>query len=371
MRWIERVNARFWERVSISTAPVLQGLGILRILSGAFLLLFAAPYSSWIDSVPPGFFNPPALSVTRLLPGFPPPPVLIVLDVVALALACCMMLGIRARATTVGVVLSNVLGLSYVYSFGKIDHDILLWVFLACMAFSGWGRSLALVPDRESRFDAPERSFALLGVLLAFAMSSVGFQKALSWLDFDLGTGGFLSWFLYGYLEYGRRELLAPLVYELPWSSFELLDYTAVVFELGCMFALLRGRVAWKFWLAAVGGFHTINTLVLNIPFIPYWPVYLAFVDFSRVQQAVERSWNLGWVRIGLVSFVAVLGSAHVWLRIRGSGSAFLLVVDRVRDNRIVLYASLALWVVATTILLAELRLALRRRRAAAPNLAT
>ena len=35
------------------------------------------------------------------------------------------------------------------YSFGKINHDTLLWAVALCLAFTDWGVPYALVPDRR------------------------------------------------------------------------------------------------------------------------------------------------------------------------------------------------------------------------------
>jgi hypothetical protein len=366
MRSTDRLTAAFWSRVANNTGTTSAGLGVLRIISAFFLLLFEAPRTSWVSHAPPAFFNPPFISLARLVPGFPPAPLLLVLDVISIVLICFVLLGIRARMSTLLFVALNVLSLHFVYSFGKIDHDILVWVFLVCMAFSGWGRTLAWLPDRDSRLDSLPRSLALIGVCVGFAMSSVGFQKALNWLDFDRTTGGFLSWFVVGYFEFHRHWLLADYVLELPPLSFELLDYIAVTFELGCFFALLLNRVTWRLWLLCAGLFHLINTLVLNIPFLIHFPVYLAFVDFSRLQALIE-TWSARLsVRLVFVTLVGSLGLTHILLRLVGRGSSFLLVVDKVQQNHVVLYSSVGVWTVAVVILFVELRLALLERDAVA-----
>jgi len=190
MSWVDRHIASFWRRVADNTLPGRGGLGVVRIVACLYVLLLVAPDGRWINAVPPGFFNPPRFSVMHWFSRFPPAPVVSLLDALAIVLACLVMAGVRARASSIAFVVVGALLSNIVCSFGKIDHDGMCWAFFGCMAFSGWGQSLALVPDKPSRFDGAERSLALLGVCIGFAMSVVGVKKALGWVDFNTNTSG-------------------------------------------------------------------------------------------------------------------------------------------------------------------------------------
>jgi hypothetical protein len=360
----ERRVASFWERVFASSAPAVSGLAVLRILTGLYLLLFSAPYLTWVNRAPPAFYNPPLLSLGRLLPSFPAPWACWALEAALLVACAALALGIYARRTTLLLLALWLVRGNISYSFGKIDHDIMLGVLLGCMAFSGWGKELALVPDRPSRFDVPRRAFALLAVCLAFAMTSVGIQKGLNWLDFDTNTSGFLGWFVTGYFEYNRRALLAPYVLDLSPPLLELVDYMGVLFEASCLFMLLRGRIWWRFWLVWACTFHLLNTLTLNIPFFENFMVYLAFVDFSRVQARLEVWWRSTAFKVLVVTIVAAMPLVHLALRALGRGHAFLFVIDRAGGSLTVLYVAAVCWAVAATRLFGELLD--QRRRAGA-----
>jgi hypothetical protein len=357
---------RFWDRVARASAPVTSGLGVLRVITGLYVLGFSAPYLSWVNGAPPAFYNPPLLSLGRLLPSFPPAWVTWSMDVVQLLAYAALALGIRARRTTLLLFGVGLLRQNVAYSFGKIDHDIMLYLLLGCMAFSGWGKRLALVPDAPSRWDAPDKALALLAVCFAFAMSSVGLQKGLNWLDFDTSTSGFLSWFVQGYFEYDRNALLAPHVLDMPPFALELVDYAGVVFESSCLFMLLRGRVAWRGWLVCACVFHLMNTLTLNIPFLENLLIYLAFVDFSAVERTLSRWGQRAYLRRLAVVAVASLPLLHLALRAAGRGSAFMFVIDKRRDSHVVLYAALACWSVALCMTLLELVRARRNSTAVA-----
>lgn len=352
MTWIDRGLGWFWARVGASTAPAVGGLGFLRILSGLFLMLVLSPCAYWVGAAPPTFFAPPRLSPMALASGFPSTTVMWLADIVGLVLICCLLLGVRARLATLLLVVVGTLSSNATMSFGKIDHDAMLWTFLFCMAFSGWGHTLALVPDKPSRLDRPDRAFALMAVCLGFSMSIVGLHKARGWLDLDLETNGFLGWFVHGYFMLDRTELLAKYVLAIPPLGLELIDYAGVAFESGCLVALLIGRRAWRFWIAAACLFHLINVLTLNIPFLHNILIYLAFVDFGVVERWLERWWAPRGVRWAFGAIGVAMVLAHLGLRRAGVGGWLLFVLDEEHDNPIVLRLSAVLFVIAFWVVL-------------------
>ena len=288
--WSNRACAWFWNRVAISSRTPSTGLRGIRIAAGLFFLVWYMPVRRWVGEASPAFFNPPPISPARFFLGFPPEAVMVAADVVAVALACLIVVGGKARSCTIALTVFDIAGNVFVYALGEIDHDILLYSFLGCMAFSGWGGQLAWLPDRPHRSDAPERSLALLAVCIAFAMFSAGFEKAIFWVDLDLQAGGFLSWFYTGYFDLDRRHLLASWVLHPATLAFRAgRPALAVVFELGALPALLIGPLAWRAWLLGACLFHLTSTLLLNISFDAHFLPLIAFVDFSRVQAALQK----------------------------------------------------------------------------------
>jgi uncharacterized membrane protein YphA (DoxX/SURF4 family) len=358
LRWIERAVAWFWGRVGLSADGDQRSLAILRMLVGPYFLLHATPFSAWVAGAPPAFFNPPILSPVSLATGFPAHWLALGLDALQVVLTALVALGVRARISSLLLCTVALTNNAFCYSFGKIDHDILSWVAVACLAFTGAGQKLALVPDPPSRFDAPRRALSLLAVLLAFGMFSAGFGKAKNWVDFDFATSGFLSWFYGGYFDYGRTRLLAPVVVGLPPELFELADYTAVVFELGCLPALLLGPRVFRGWLLAACSFHLINTCVLNIAFDTNVLCYLAFVSLSRVEQWARGLW-LGLPRLlhrALVLSIVASAAVHLVQRIGGGGSRYYLIQDPLLADQVNLISSVVLWLAVGALMLSELR---------------
>jgi hypothetical protein len=161
-------------------------------------------------------------------------------------------------------------------------------------------------------------------------MFTAGFDKALHWINFDLSTGGFLSWFYSGYYILDRKLLLAPLVYRVPPQLFKILDYAAVAFELSPFFFLLAGRTAWRAWLLVAICFHLANALLLNIPFYGQVLVYLPFVALARSCGRLDvgvRAANavFSW-RVPVIICAIILGAALTAQRMKGGGSQFLFV---------------------------------------------
>jgi hypothetical protein len=311
-----------------------------------FILLFFAPYSAFVGQVPQAFYNPPVLSLAFLFAGFPPYWLMLAGDLVRIWFVVLITIGIKTRFCTIVLCLLTFISNNFVYSLGKIDHDTLVWAVALCLAFTDWGVAYALVPDRRVNPKAATRALATAGVLIAFGFFTAGFEKALHWINFDLSTGGFLSWFYGGYYTFDRKLLLAPLVFRVPPQLFKILDYAAVAFELSPFFCLLAGRTAWRAWLLVATCFHIANTLLLNIPFWDHVVVYLPFVAFARSFGRLGvgvRATNavFSW-RVPVIICAIILGAAHTAQRLKGGGSSFLFV-EGSSVVSIYLYGSLVL----------------------------
>jgi len=178
---------------------------------------------------------------------------------------------------------------------------------VGCLAFSGWGRHLALLPDKESRLDNTAKSLSLFSVLICFGMFTAGFEKALSWLDFDLTFNGFLSWSQNSIFRDFKHYLFAPYIKYLPAALLEAFDYTAVFFELSLLLFLLHSRQAWKGWLLIACIFHLSNAVLLNIPYPRHIIVYLAFVDFTWLYHKLRDYLSLFYFRSIAVGVIVLI----------------------------------------------------------------
>jgi hypothetical protein len=362
--WINSLNELFWTRVVRSTALRAESLSAFRVVFSLFLLVTHTPFN-WIASAPRALFNPPVLSLANLFDGFPGRAFFVVLDAASLLSLACLAIGIRARTATIVYLLAAIVGQSFQYSFGKIDHPILLYALLGCMAFSGWGQHLAVLPDKKAKSDSTIRSLSLLSVLICFAMFTAGFEKALNWVDFDLNTNGFISWFRLGYYVYDRQFLLAHLVNYFPPLLLELFDYAAVALELSPLFFLLHSRKGWRVWLLIVCAFHLVNTLLLNIAFIENTMVYLAFVDFTGLYHRLRALVSVPAIKrvvVGGLGIVVAVKGVFVF-----STVSPLAFVTFEQLKTFWLCTGLLIWAGAVTVLARSLALPLGRGTEVAP----
>ncbi|MCC8407466.1 hypothetical protein LJ707_00890 [Mucilaginibacter sp. UR6-1] len=227
--------------------------------------------------------------------------ILFIADFTLIASIVAITLGIKPRIAVFVFIITKVGVLNYQYSFGKIDHEILLPAMLACMSFSGWGLKLALWPDRPAKFDSTTKCLSLLAVLICFGYFTAGFEKAINWINFDLSSNGSARWFYNSLYNYQRQPILAPLLKTAPFWLFKIMDFTGVLFELMPFAALLYSRKAWQTWLLMAAGFHLINLLFFNINFIVNGIVYMAFIDYSLLYNFIKKTIALSWMRIAII----------------------------------------------------------------------
>ncbi|WP_299490581.1 hypothetical protein [Acaryochloris sp. IP29b_bin.137] len=346
------------KRIQRSTVMPAWHSSIFRMLLGTYILLFSASNFSWINDVPQSFFNPAFLSISRLFSGFPPAELLIILDILIILFALFISLGVRSRFSSLAFLLVYIFGNSFRYSFGKIDHGgVMLMATLLCFSFSDWGTQNALLPDKPSSFHP--LSSALLGILLSFGMFTAGFEKLLSWVDFDLSTNGFLDWFYNGYFSLGRQELLASSVFHFPPLLLEVLDYSAVIFELSPFLCLIAGPLFWRSWLVLASVFHLANTSLLNIVFITHVPIYCAYFLYPLLEQTKLKKHRHFRKTIRFTYFFTVIISTlHIVLRLSGNGVNSLLILPYGISQ---LWLSIVLW--AGVIILGVLSLLHHRKK--------
>lgn len=361
---ISDLVARYWKRVFAATAVPAASLGVFRWIVGLFQLLIFTPHYRWIDDVPHGLFDPPEFSLAYLVGGFPPSPFFTLLDLVGVVALVAMTVGWNTRAATLAVVGVRLIGTTFTYSFGKIDHtDTMLMFLLTALAFSTWGEyytlsgvirgtDRALDPDDGGRL-APvvSRSLAVFATVLAFGMFTAGIVKLRGWVDFDLSTSGVLRWFFPNRDMLGRDRLLAGLVPGAPPIVLELAEYLAVVMEMTAVGFLLAGRRAWIAYLAVVTTFHLANVLVLNIAFSGQVMTYLVFAGLT-----VPKRVN---VRLATIVAGAAAIAAGLWAigrRLAGSGGITFLIGGQPDQAVYLLYIALLVCFSVLVALLAALR---------------
>jgi hypothetical protein len=319
------------------------------VITGLFLLIVFMPDCSWMGTIPKAFFKPPLLSPASFIASFPGQYFFMSIDLLLLTAAVFITLGIRTRTAGRVFVFLSLLELNFHYSFGKIDHSILLYCLLFCMSFTNWGTRLAIVPDKEVDDQQDQKALSLFAVLIAFAFFSSGIEKALNWFNFDFNKSGTAYWLYTGYYNLERHFLLAQYGRFFPFIFLKLMDFGAVVFELSPLVLLLISRRAWRIWLLTACIFHLMNTLILNIHFIFNVPVYLAFCDFSGLYRALVALLHKKAFVTTAVSGLLLI----VILRLKDiftytAASNILFAEYRIEEN---LYVAAVAWITAIAII--------------------
>ncbi|WP_394749082.1 hypothetical protein [Spongiimicrobium salis] len=265
---IEAFLKRIFERIEQATAVSTEQLACFRVFFGLLMLVYFLPSWSWLNDVPPAFFNPRIFSFAYLTDGYLPDIIYLLCDILAIILLVCITLGIFTRKALLAMfVLSSIL-FSYALSFGKIDHYTNLFLIAyPALAFTNSGTRFALKKDKELSSATQARVLALLGIAIAFGFFTAGIPKLLYWVDFDLSSSGFLFWFYGVFLKDQHQYLLSPYVFKLPYYVFEAMDYLAAIFEVVGFFFLYKGRKFWRMYLTIACTFHFLNLLTLNYGF--------------------------------------------------------------------------------------------------------
>jgi hypothetical protein len=280
-----------------------EQLGFLRVLYCAFVLfVIGLPTFTWIAKTPQLLFDPPLLSPADLLSGWPSYGFLWTLSFALVVCFLLLLLGFFVATVSVLTSVLLIVGSNLQFSFGKIDHHILLALGPLVMAGSGWGNRFTLARGRA----APNRSGVCLGlfaIVVGFAMFTAGFQKLVTgWLDPRTQAS-------YGHLIqnfYGTSSgvLLAPFAMHVR-SKFvwEGLDWATVGFELLFLAAVIR-RTWFRAWIVLAVFFHTGTLLVLDIGFAVNFSAYLLFADWPVPRFRLSR--RSAWLVAGCACVVAL-----------------------------------------------------------------
>ena len=254
-------------------------LGLYRIIFGCYVL-FGREVAElrWISDMPEGLHRPPP-GLGRLLPASPPFGVLLALEI-AIALAIvAMLVGYRTPVASRAVGILGLFSNTIFFSFGKIDHNILVWIVPLVMASAGWGSRLS-IDSRLARSKRPPRDASVPTAIMALVVAFGFFTAALPKL-----AGGWLSpgrsatqrYFERQFITAGRTDLLAT-----PFSEFDLaifwesLDWITIFFEFAVAFLVLWPSI-WRFSLTIATTFHLGVLLMMNISFESHYVVYLLF----------------------------------------------------------------------------------------------
>jgi uncharacterized membrane protein YphA (DoxX/SURF4 family) len=293
----------------------LDDIAWFRVIYSAGLLLTLQPLSA-LSSHPAEEFDPPPGPI-MLFGALPSHAMLEGLEIVTAILAGFLLLGLHTRTVSVLLALALMTGFGLTYSFGKIDHTIVLVLVPAMMVFSRWGGTLSLdagsKPRDPERGDVAQWPMRLLAVMIALSFVTAGWAKFRSgWLDLD--THAVQGHFARGFFVQSRDGWLAPEVIDLHLGGlWEVADWLTVGLELGLVLTV----VSWRWFrlaLAVTTLFHLGILLVINIAFSWNLLGYAAFYRWASVlpptfDLRIRRS--LGYVVAAAVG--AGMYALHEW----------------------------------------------------------
>ena len=184
---------KFWQKIDDYFGYLLRDayainprdLAFCRIFFAAFNLFFLIERVDWVGRFPQAFFHPPP-GIASLFGNFPPVWFFHFANVLFVVLLLCILVGYKARLASILYTVCLMVVHSFAYSFGKIDHPILMVVMPFVMSFANWGAAISLDARNATRpMVTKPAAMAFFALIVGFAMFTAGYVKA---------TTGCLSW---------------------------------------------------------------------------------------------------------------------------------------------------------------------------------
>ncbi|MCC5940941.1 MAG: hypothetical protein JJU37_05310 [Balneolaceae bacterium] len=290
MSYKERFDRWIFNSFTVSA----EGLALLRIFTSLFILLFLIPGMSmshfgFLSSLPNDFYSPPP-GPLRLLEGFPPLAVFQISHTILVISLFAMLIGYHTKWASIltGILILFLQG--FIYSIGKVNHEIVIPLVPVIMAFSNWGVAYSVDCRRKTDSIKPESwPLTLLALFIAVMMFTAGFPKILGgWLDpsTQAAQGHLFNQFFIR----ERQALLAGRAVGFDHALFwELLDWFTVLFEVGFIMALFKA--SWfRLFVGLAVVFHFSTMMALNIAFLPNFLAYVVFLNWDKVYASIRSA---------------------------------------------------------------------------------
>jgi hypothetical protein len=289
-------------------------LSMYRLAYCAITLIFIGlPAFTWLGDNLSYLYSPPRYSLAYFFSGFPGSSFFLTITLINLISFFGILWGVRTRIVSVTYTLSSIVGYSFWYSFGKIDHNLLWLIVPLFLAFAGWGDYYSIdartrrAKNTEKKVDEDFNSMiiTLFAITIAFSMFTAGFQKLITgWAIWEAeAVKGHL---FENYYALKRDKLLANFFlnmdFHLLWKS---MDYSALILEVGFIISVIR-RQLFGYFVAAAVIFHLLVFLMFNIVFISNLVAYLVFFDWESFSKQVKSNQFLNRLR-GNIAFVKSL----------------------------------------------------------------
>ena len=258
-------------------------LGIYRVIY-AVATLFTVSDIQWVGAYPDSLIDAPA-GPFQLLSGFPPPAILIALEVLRSLALALLAVGLWTRWVSLAVALLLLVTYGLSYSLGKVDHTILVVLAPLILSFAHWGRRVSVDAVLNKRAAQPQPQWPLryLALVVGLAFFAAAWVKLTTgWLS--PSTQAALGHSLVRFYSYDTTSWTAQWIANTSHSRFawELIDWLTVAFELAILLAVPWWR-AFRIALAAAVLFHLGVCLAMDIDFSFNVVVYGAFVSWSAL----------------------------------------------------------------------------------------
>lgn len=270
-----------------------RNLSLYRIIFCLYVVFFTGiPSFGWINEDLDYFFHPPAISLAGLLDGFPSRSFFMAVSFINLVSFFLMFWGYRTVVSSVVFSCSYIVGANFMYSMGKIDHTLLLFLTPVFMGLAGWGKyySVDQWQKKPQLMKSPEGQphrrallMALFALVIGFSFFTSGIAKGIGgW--WKPGLEAVRYHLYYNYFVWHRVNYLAGYALLIDSHFFwKLMDYFTLFFEITFLAGALHVRV-FRYYLAAAVVFHCMVLLLFNINFSNNLIVYLAFVDWQKIR---------------------------------------------------------------------------------------
>lgn len=282
---------------------IYKSLRIYRIIYVILVFMVVLPKYLWISSYPDTFFLP-RVSITLLFSGFPDATFFYVLSFLLTLSLVALLVGYKTFYSSLAVALLLFIGNSWEYSFGKVNHDIVLILIPFLLAFCSWGEKKPNDSTSTSHYVSVIPIFALL---LALAMLTAAWAKiSTGWLD--PSTAALPGHLIRNYFVAGRETITASfLLSENNFYLFKFLDYSTVIIESAFILSIFSLRY-FRLVCAFACLFHLGVQLSMEISFMTNVIAYALFVNWSYLLK-FERAENL---LVKLQSFSQHIGPAKL-----------------------------------------------------------
>ncbi len=300
-------------------------LAIFRIIYCLFIIVFTGLQSfSWLSDYFDYFFTPPELSIAKLFDSFPHQSFFICLSIINIISFFFIFWGLWTKYSSIIFACTYILGSNFVFSFGKIDHGIFLYITPFFLGLAGWGRYYSIdnwwkrshYSEEDAEFtDRKTFTISVLALLIGFSFFTAGIVKVYGgWWRWDAEA---VRYNLYDhYYSWERVKYLAGYFIKIDNHLFwKLLDYLTISFEVGFL-ASVVDRNIFKYFLSAAVIFHCFVLLMFNITFASNLIVYLLFINWEKFKHfsIISKSYQRTYSKIKIITFIVSLLLMFWWL---------------------------------------------------------